>query len=412
MRFLVFWVAIAALAVQPAVVEVSVTIPGGSVKYLRSESTGEGKAPLVIVLPGGNATPESARATFAQWNAALAARGWRTIVPLLFAGYDPGVKALDLAVADAKKSLHGDELAVFLVGVGGSASEVFYAASRIPDHFTAGLAIQGNPALAINTNRLFGSNTQALPVLWVNPSPGSETSRQRLTAAGYNVEIRSEATDAQVLDWLASQRRSANPGTVDCETGSPAFARCYWLEMTKFDPRKRNDALPSTRVQPGSGASLDLGGFGYDPAGAGPGVLVGWLPEAYKGPLKLNDRIISVAGREIKDSRDYAQHMDELKEEKPVAVMISRAGEKVRVETRISLPKREELVTARVQGTYSSEQKEILLITRTVSEMRVNVPSEWAPANISWNGNDLRVEAQGCWVLNHEKEPPSVSRCP
>ena len=42
--------------------------------------------------------------------------------------------------------------------------------------------------------------------------------------------------------------------------------------MTKFDAGQRNDVLDSTRVQPvGSGAVLDLGGFGFNLADPGPG---------------------------------------------------------------------------------------------------------------------------------------------
>jgi hypothetical protein len=60
--------------------------------------------------------------------------------------------------------------------------------------------------------------------------------------------------------------------------------------------------LVSTRVQPvGSGASLDVGGFGYDRTAPGPGALVTWLPPNYQGPLKLNDRIVSVGGKAITD---------------------------------------------------------------------------------------------------------------
>src|SRR2546426_12676044 len=91
------------------------------------------------------------------------------------------------------------------------------------------------------------------------------------------------------------------------QTCALPISRCYWIEMTKFDPKQRNDVLKSTRVAPGSGASLALGPFGYDPLAEGAGVLVGWLPANYHGPLKLNDRIVSVAGKELRDGRDYAQ---------------------------------------------------------------------------------------------------------
>ena len=55
------------------------------------------------------------------------------------------------------------------------------------------------------------------------------------------------------------------PAEIDCETNSPVFAHCYWIQMMKFDPRERNDVLPSTKLAGANGASLDLGGFGYKP---------------------------------------------------------------------------------------------------------------------------------------------------
>jgi len=104
--------------------------------------------------------------------------------------------------------------------------------------------------------------------------------------------------------------------------------------------------------------------------------------------------------------------MDEMKEAKSVAVMIQRGKDKVRLETKILLPKREELVSARAQGRYLSDQKELLLITRAVTEMRVRVPVEWTPVSVSWNGLDMvKAESAGCWVLSIEKDPPGAVPC-
>ena len=130
----------------------------------------------------------------------------------------------------------------------------------------------------------------------------------------------------------------------------------------------------------GSGAWLEFGPFGYDFLGEGPGARVSYLPPNYQGPLKMDDRIVSLAGKEIHDGRDYARQMDEMKEAKSVAVMIQRGKDKVRIETKLLLPKREETITARVQGRYLADQKELLLITRAVTEMRVRVPAEWTPS--------------------------------
>jgi hypothetical protein len=85
----------------------------------------------------------------------------------------------------------------------------------------------------------------------------------------------------------------------------------------------------------------------------------------------------------------------------------------VRLETRILLPKREEVITARIQGRYLPDQKELLIISRTVTQMRVRIPAEWAPVNVSWNGLDVvKAESAGCWTLSLEKDPPDAAKCP
>ena len=163
---------------------------------------------------------------------------------------------------------------------------------------------------------------------------------------------------------------------------------------------------------PGSGASLAAGPFGFDPLAEGPGALVGWLPAHYQGPLKLNDRIVSVAGKEMHDGREYTQFMDTLEDEKPVAILVQRGKERVRLETRIVLPKREEVITARIQGRYLPDQKELLIISRAVTQARLRIPAEWTPVSVSWNGLDVvKAESAGCWVLSLEKDQPSAAKC-
>jgi hypothetical protein len=204
----------------------------------------------------------------------------------------------------------------------------------------------------------------------------------------------------EAFDWLARHRHEPFPPKIDCETGSAEFARCYWVEMTRFNPSLRNDVLTSTRVSPGSGAYLDLGGFGYDPLAPGPGVLVGWLPEGYKGPLRLGDRIVSLGGREIPDGRAYAEMMDALKEEKATAVIVLRDGKRQRIETRTRLPERAEVFTVRVQAEFLTAFNEIQVISRGVAEMRLQVPAAWTPCGVNWNGASLgKIETAGCYVL-------------
>jgi hypothetical protein len=103
--------------------------------------------------------------------------------------------------------------------------------------------------------------------------------------------------------------------------------------------------------------------------------------------------------------------LDEIKEEKPVAILVQRGKERVRLESRIVLPKREEVITARIQGRYLPDQKELLLISRAVTEVRVRIPAEWTPVSVSWNGLDVvKAESAGCWVLSLE-DPPAAAKC-
>jgi hypothetical protein len=183
------------------------------------------------------------------------------------------------------------------------------------------------------------------------------------------------------------------------------------VEVTQFDPKKRNDVLPSTRVRPGTGASLDLGGFGYDPKAPGPGLLVAWLPDNYKGPLKLNDRILAVSGREIANSRDYMEFIDTVPDAKQTSVMVQRGQDKIRLETRIILPVREQNITARVQAEYIPAQKEIMLITRSVAGIKVKVPESWQVARILWNGSELTVAKPGCLLLTDREGEATSQPC-
>ncbi len=410
---LYFFLALAAaLSAQESPKEARVSAPGGELRYLYAVA-GAGNAPLLFLLPGSMDEP-SLQKLFAQWQPMAATRGWNLAVPIVAGVADQAVKAVEAVLADVKKRLPGmDENRIYLAGQGASTAEVFYTLSREPDLWAAALAIQGSPGLAINSFGLFGSNSQDVPLLWIAPAAEADMFRQKLSAVEFNFETRPEASVEQVFEWLAKHRRALFPLTVDCETGSAAFARCYWIEMTKFDPAKRNDVLKSTRVMPGSGAAMAIGPFGFDPLADGPGALVGWLPAHYQGPLKLNDRIVSVAGKEVRDGREYTQLMDEIKEEKPVAILVQRSKERVRLESRIVLPKREEVITARIQGRYLPDQKELLVISRTVAQIRVRIPAEWTPVNVSWNGLDVvKAESAGCWLLSLEKDPPDAAKCP
>jgi hypothetical protein len=290
-----------------------------------------------------------------------------------------------------------------LVAEGEFASAAFYAASRTPDAWLGAVAVGGSPRAAIATNRLYAANARLTPVLWI-----SSQSDAKLERAKFPVETRANASGKDVIEWIAARERDPFPAEVDCETGNPQFARCFWVEMTGFDAARRNDVLDSTRVWAGSGAYLDVGGFGFDLNAPGPGVPVAVLPGRDAGPLRAGDRIVSIAGRKIADARDYASFMDQQADSKPVAIIVERGRERKRIETRIVVPPRQELVTARVQAQFLPDAREILLITRQVSALRIHVPETWAGAAASWNGRDLGKLDAGCW----EAGDRGARKCP
>ncbi len=357
-------------------------------------------APLLIFVPGASGqVPRAA--------------GWE-VVSVRATPDDAGMAAIEGAVQGARRQREIDPLRTYIAGESEGAGAVFFAASRRPDLFAAALAFGGDPKAAIDTGQLFGGNTALVPLLWVASTgdrPLLERSRAKLAAAGFNLEPQPEGLTAeQAFAWLAKHTRDAFPEKVDCETGSPAFARCYWVDVTKFDPAQRNDVLPSTRVMPGSGARLDIGAFGFRTDAPGPGLTVEWLPDNYKGPLKVNDRIVSIAGKEIKDGRAYVEMMDEATQERRVGVILQRGKERIRIETRIVLPDRRTAFTARVQAQFLRDMKEVLVISRGAGEMRITLPDYWTPATLNWNGNELgKADAAGCWVLAAGAQ---ARRCP
>ena len=103
----------------------------------------------------------------------------------------------------------------------------------------------------------------------------------------------------------------------------------------KFDVNERNDVLPSTRLIAGSGATLDLGGFGYKPDDAGPGILVSYVPDKYNGPLKSGDRIVEIDGKAIADARQFREILSKYSEDKRVVLMVQRGKSRDRLEARV-----------------------------------------------------------------------------
>jgi hypothetical protein len=352
----------------------------------------------------------------AQWQMWAKDAGFQVIVPAAAANPDARVQALIPAVRDAIQNHGVDAGRIYLAGRGPAVAAVFYTISRVPDLWAAAIAIEGSPEAAIQTNRIFAANFGLVPMLWVSAGAGDEALAGKLKGAGLNIEWRPAkgVNNAAILDWLKPHKRDDFPAEIDCETNAPAFASCYWIQMTKLDAAQRNDVLPSSLVRGGSGATLDLGGFGYQPDDPGPGLLVSFLPEKYDGPLKAGDRLMTLDGRPIENARQFADTLAKAVEEKNVSVMLQRGGKRNRVETRIVLPRRDAIVTARVEGKYLPADKEIQIISRTVREMKVTIPPEWAMgAKLYWNGLALeKFEGPGCYLLTIETELLRAAKCP
>ena len=352
-----------------------------------------------------------------QWQILVKALGWQVISPTVDpkAGIDARVQALAAAVEQAIRKSDADPAHIYLAGRNDAAAAVFYAISRVPDLWAAGIALGGSPMPAINSDRIFAANFSSVPVLWVSGAPDAEALAGKLKSAGLNLEWRSATglTNGAVLDWMNRHARDEFPASIDCETNSPTFGRCYWIQMTKFDANERNDVLPSTRVAGSSGAALDLGEFGYKLDDPGPGVLVATLAPKYSGPLKVGDRILELDGKPLENAAQYADLMSKKTREDRAIAMVQRGKERIRMETRIILPRKELVVTARVQAKYTPEEKRIEIISRTVTEMRVTVPEHWLPADLYWNGLSLEdIAKPGCVLLGIDKEILHRAACP
>jgi len=366
-----------------------------------------GKSPAVALIDAADA---------AQWQAWVKEKGWQVITaPIANTAIDPRVQALAAAVRDAIQKGAADPAQIYLAGRGEASAAVFYTISRVPDLWAAAIAVGGSPQPAIDSDRIFTANFALVPVLWLTASNEDEALAKKLKSEALNVEWRSSAgaTNGAIFDWLAHHRRDEFPNEIDCETNSPTFASCYWIQLTKFDVNERNDVLPSTRLKAIATASLDLGGFGYKPGDPGPGILVSYLPDKYNGELKLGDRIVAIDGRPIDDGRKYAEIMAKATEGHAVA-MVQRGKERIRMETRIILPRRDPVVTARVEAQYLPGDKEIQIVSRTIQEMRLTIPPHWAPdSKLFWNGLALdHSELSGCLVLTIDKELLHAVKCP
>ena len=288
---------------------------------------------------------------------------WIKLVPKVDALTDAGIKTVESMVADAAKSSRIDWNRVYVLG---EAQFVTFAISRIPDLWSAAASVGGDAKLAIATNKIFTANSQLVPLL----------------------EAKSEK---EAIDFVARQERPQLPPKVDCETGNQAFTRCYFVQIAKFDTRMRNDAVGTTRVNPGPQVYLAIGQFTYSSD------LEVTSPA---GQLRVGDRIIAVNGKDVNDHNGYEQILAKLNEERSVTLTVQRGKQRQRIETSAKVAKREEPLSGRIQAEYSVESKELLVVSRAVAEFVVQIPRAWSGATINWNGVEVsKNTAAGCWVV-------------
>ena len=350
-----------------------------------------------------------------QWRKWTQELGWQLIVPTVPIGANADVRAEAVAAAGQAAIKDGaDPAHIYLAGRAEAAAAVFYAISRVPDLWAAGLALGGSPKPALDTGRIFAANFTDTPVLWMSDGAGDAELATKLKSAGLNLEWRSakNVSIAQAFAALLEHVHTEFPDSADCETNAPKFAHCYWMEPAKFDVAERNEVLPASRIALGSGAILDLGEFGYKIDDPGPGVLVTVLPKDYSGPLKIGDRLIELDGQPIADARDYAGRMNKMYAEKQMAGLVQRGKEKLRFETRVIVPSPDAFATARVQGKHDFEDKTIRIISRSVTELRVTIPQEWVPADLYWNGVSVEdLSKAGCYLLTIDQELLNAAPC-
>jgi len=61
-------------------------------------------------------------------------------------------------------------------------------------------------------------------------------------------------------------------------------------------------------------------------------------------------------------------------------------------------------LTVRFQAEVQPETKEMLIITRGISALKLTLPEAWAPASVNWNGSTpVRLEKPGCHQLTADR---------
>ena len=62
---------------------------------------------------------------------------------------------------------------------------------------------------------------------------------------------------------------------------------------------------------------------------------------------------------------------------------------------------------------YLPEYRQIEIVSRAVTEMRVTLPQDWVPGDLFWNGLSLEnIKTAGCHLLKLDKELLHAGPCP
>ena len=181
------------------------------------------KTPAITLLDSGDAP---------QWQNWTKELGWQVIAPTVPAGADieTRVQAVAAAVEQAiAKS--GADPAHLPGALGEEGASLFYAISREPDLWAAGLVLGGSPQAALDTGRIYAVNFTLTPVLWSGTGANDQALAAKLQSAGMNLEFH----PPRQLPWPRSSNGS--PGT-----------------RARNSPR-RSTARPARRFSPAASGS-------------------------------------------------------------------------------------------------------------------------------------------------------------
>ena len=124
-------------------------------------------------------------------------------------------------------------------------------------------------------------------------------------------------------------------------------------------------------------------------------MLVSFLPEKYSGPLKMGDRIVALDGRPIENAQKLSRADGEVHRGAAGRRDCAARQGPGPLETFVAHAEARQHRDGRVQGQYLPAEREMQIVSRTIKEMRVTIPPQWAQdSRLFWNGLALeKIEA-------------------